>query len=287
MIVFVDNTQNPVTHEHKKAIVTIIIGDDYRRTWLMLCRENWERYGREFGYDLIIITDHLDASERARSRSPAWQKLLILNQKWSAHYDRIVWVDSDIIISQSACDIVSCVPNGENIGIADSQLSNWEKDVYWERYFKVRTNPATRALQDLLDQMSADDSKCFGITAKEGPEYNTGVLVLSPERHRGLLLDVYNNYEQTGPRYEQLPLSHAVNCSGKLKLITARFNWNVHHAMRLGHLHQGRDGELVRPEEIIVFLRNELSKSYFLHFAGAMPMLKMLSDWREQANVIL
>jgi hypothetical protein len=91
-----------------KAIVTLAIGERYLKMFERYCWKNWQVYADKYNYDLIVITDPLDNSERAKLRSPAWQKLLILSQDWSDKYEQIVWIDTDIIINnENAYDICS------------------------------------------------------------------------------------------------------------------------------------------------------------------------------------
>jgi hypothetical protein len=104
----------------KKAIVTIAIGERYSQMFHLVCQNNWMEYCDRFSYDLILISDSLDKSERAKLRSVAWQKLLILSQEWASEYDRIVWVDVDVIMNSNyAYDICDEVPV-EKIGAVDS-----------------------------------------------------------------------------------------------------------------------------------------------------------------------
>ena len=94
-----------------KAIVTLAIGKRYHDAWKETCEVNWGRYAKKHGYDLICISEPLDTSERARKRSPAWQKCLILSQDFSARYKRIVWIDADILINSAAApDICEGIP---------------------------------------------------------------------------------------------------------------------------------------------------------------------------------
>ncbi len=67
----------PPSH-NKAALVTIVIGNDYIATWNRLCRKGWEFYANVRGYDIILITQPLDTSERAASRSPAWQEIFLV-----------------------------------------------------------------------------------------------------------------------------------------------------------------------------------------------------------------
>src|SRR5437016_2609859 len=100
------------------AIVTLAIGTRYREQWHRVCEVNWTRYAARHGYDVICLEDPLDTSDRARGRSPAWQKCLILGQPFAARYERIVWVDADILISPTAPAVTDDVPL-ERIGAVD------------------------------------------------------------------------------------------------------------------------------------------------------------------------
>jgi len=102
----------------KKAIVTLAIGSAYLDRFEQLCRRNWTAYTERHGFDLFVIQEPLDKSERARNRSPAWQKCLILGAPDIAGYERVVWVDSDIFLNPAAPSILDGVPM-ESIGVTD------------------------------------------------------------------------------------------------------------------------------------------------------------------------
>jgi hypothetical protein len=267
--------------EHPRAIVTLAIGETYEKVWNTLFRESWAAYGDKFGYDVIVIASPLDLTPRSAARSPAWQKLLILSQPWSKNYDRIVWIDSDIIIAPHALDVCAALPNRAQIGICSrEQMSAVEREIYWERMYNFPpTDPA--ALNKALDDITDRDFKDFGIERGECPEYNTGVMVFTPDLHAPLLTEVYESFDQTGLRYEQIPLSYRLQHSGKLKLLSPRFNWSIHEAMKMGVL-EGFNPDV---NEILRLVKNELSKCYFLHFAGSMPLMKLLVEVREKHGV--
>ena len=103
-----------------------------------LCKHEWTIYAEKYNFDLIVLKQSLDDSDRARLRSPAWQKLLILSQSWSNQYDQIVWLDSDIIINnKNAPDISENLPI-ELISAVDAyQIPNKEyHDIGLERIYK-------------------------------------------------------------------------------------------------------------------------------------------------------
>src|SRR5262245_21619789 len=81
------------------AIVTLAIGEQHLAFWRKYCERGWRDYAQRCGYDLVPITAPLDTSPLAASRSPAWQKCLVLSQKFSAKYSQIISLDCDIVIN--------------------------------------------------------------------------------------------------------------------------------------------------------------------------------------------
>ncbi len=105
---------------NRKAIVTIAVSDDYVQLWQEKCQKGWQKYADNYGYDVICIDSPLDNSARALQRSVAWQKCLILSQKFVEKYERVVWVDADIVVnSEKAPCITETVPL-EKIGAVDA-----------------------------------------------------------------------------------------------------------------------------------------------------------------------
>ena len=48
----------------KKAIVTLTIGKKYENLFNTYCKNSWEKYCDKFDYDLIVINQNLDDSEK-------------------------------------------------------------------------------------------------------------------------------------------------------------------------------------------------------------------------------
>jgi hypothetical protein len=257
-----------VPAEHRRAIVTLTIGDAYRGPWEKLCRTSWLSYGARHGYDIVQITGKLDTSRLAEARSPAWQKCLVLDQPWAAHYERIVFMDCDIVITGLAPDVTDSVPDPTRIGVCTSggQMSGAERHIHLER-----TNGT------VLDPLDADPAwqrhisfqfRCAGIDTDRAPMLNTGVLVLSPAHHGPLLREVY----------EQPALSYAIWQRGLQAPLSARYNWSMYEARTLRF--PPEPGVLISPREqreVLVFIHEEMEKAYFLHFCGYMGMLRVLS----------
>jgi len=256
----------------KQAIVTLAIGADYAERFERHCRANWSSYAKRHGFDLIVITEPLDTSERAKSRSPAWQKCLILDAPQIAGYDRVVWVDSDICINPAAPSILDGVPP-ERIGATD------------EHSF-----PSREARQAILESIiaaspeSGDADKRFwrawrdpgqwhtywGLPSGQAHIVQTGVLVLSPLHHRSLLEHVYKAYDDRGAKlfsYEMRPLSHEIQARGLAHWIDPRFNALVWWLF----LHQNAS-----PDELPRFVQENYRRSYFLHFAGCAHLMPLV-----------
>lgn len=95
------------------ALVTLVIGEDYKREFYKYSWHSFIDYCDKYEIDLKMLIESLDKSKRAECRSPAWQKLLILSQEWLASYKQIVWVDSDIVIHPEAPNIFANVSVNE------------------------------------------------------------------------------------------------------------------------------------------------------------------------------
>ena len=261
----------PVRPQHRNAIVTMCIGDEYTRIWEAMCQPGWERYCAVHNFDLIVVTDHLDNSERAHSRSPAWEKLLVLVQPWAQHYERIVWVDADIVISRYAPDILQSAPDPEKIGITFSYMSDVEKHVYIERLYNC-VIPPQHAGWRLHDQSIF---KSIGAPL-DCQMFNTGVMALSPRHHADLLRGIYDK-DYNSRVYEQPFLSAEISTRGIAQLISPRFNWSAHEILMMNFPEVPADP--VTPkllEQLIFVFHNEMKKAYFMHFCGSMPFMSLL-----------
>ena len=276
MIVFLDSAGPAFRPQHDKAIVTIVVGDEYQTVWQVMASPGWQRYAEVFGYDVIVIQAPLDTSERAQSRSPAWQKLLVLNQPWAADYRRVVWLDSDILISKIAPDVALSAPDESTVGavVAPDQLSMAEKHIYFELKYNIQIAP--EHAETAWNIFQENTFKLDDIDGEGAPILNTGVLVLTPARHNDLLLEVYE-HEDRSRMYEQGYLSRALHRAGVIREMSPRFNWTVHERLEL-NFSQVRYEDPEEQTRVLHHLRNELEKkAYFLHFAGSMGLLKLIA----------
>jgi len=259
----------------KKAIVTLAIGSAYLDRFEQLCRGNWTAYAERHGFDVFVIREPLDRSERARNRSPAWQKCLVLGAAELANYDRMVWVDSDIFLNPLAPSILEGVPI-ELIGVTD------------EHRFPTPEMRRT-ILRHIIAHAPADgefDARYWQAWLEPGPWHaawnlpsgqahivQTGVMVLSPQHHREILEHVYHAYEDRGLNYEMRPLSHEIQAHALQHWIDPRFNalvWWMFLQRSMG------GAQIVTQDEMHRFLLETYRRSYFLHFAGAANLMPLL-----------
>jgi hypothetical protein len=202
--------------KNQKAIVTIAIGEKYVGNWKRYCQTNWQAYAHKYGYDLICLEQPLDLSSRAKLRSPAWQKCLILSQGFAMEYKTVVWIDADILLHDRAPDVAIGVP-ADKVGAVDAYEF---REVLVKRCYQLWPD-------DLHNPTAQVYYRNYGLPDDVDRAINTGVLVLSPPYHRALLESVYNNYEEKGGRewhMEQRPLSYELLKGNHVHFLDPRFN---------------------------------------------------------------
>lgn len=251
-----------------------------------MCFANWKAYADRHGYDIVCFDKPLDISERAQHRSPAWQKCLTLGQAEVRSYERVVWVDSDILINPAAPCVVEGV-SAEDVGVVDAWSSPSEElsRTALERIYAFWGDAC--AVQDYT---ARDYYSTYGLAPMFDQVVQTGMLVLSPRYHRELLEKVYYEYEETGKgNYEMRPLSWELLRAGRVRWIDRRFNavWLAHKATYYPFLLHGPalGGALDRLRRRLLPMMKARAKprrkldvlcvttaflnNFFLHFAGA------------------
>lgn len=262
----------------KKALVTLAVGASYEAMFEKYCRPLWSQYADRYQFDIIVITQPLDTSSRSQSRSPSWQKCLILSDATIKNYDQVVWVDSDVLINPASPDITTGVPL-EKIGAVDEYSVPTKED--YHSYLQ--------RLYDLYDQKHIDHIKTltptdfhslYGFEGEFNSVVQSGVMVLSPRYHKELLEYVYYNYEDKDSlNLEMRPLSYEVLTRDLVHWISPKFNmlWpfikqfnypfltSPPNPLERGLLKLGIDtkAEMIKKCVTATFLNN-----YFLHFAS-------------------
>jgi len=82
-------------HPMKTAVCTLVIGERYERLFRKYVVESWRTYCEGHNYDLVIFQKLL---ADLPGKSPSWQKLFILDQPELQRFEKVIWLDADIII---------------------------------------------------------------------------------------------------------------------------------------------------------------------------------------------
>ncbi len=278
--IFIDKTKKIIpTTQNNTAIVTIVIGDSYRRLWENLSRPSWERYAEKIKSDIIVITDFIDKKAQNNNRSPAWQKLLVHKIGGIKQYEKIAWLDSDIIVSQNALNIFEFCedPSLIYVSVSGSQASQAVKHRYYEKLYNITIKPDWAAIF-----IAEEAKKIFDlheIEQNHNTMLNTGVLVFSPSKYSEMFQDIYKRKE-LGRLYEQPALSHEIVTRNILGELSPRFNWEFALCLRLYFADWPTDDQKRQIYTLSYkhIFRNELDNCYFLHFCGAQKALELLTS---------
>ena len=282
--------------KHTKAIVTLAVGESYVQAWQQTCEANWRSYADKHGFDLICIDHALDSSMRAQKRSPAWQKCLILSQDFARDYERIVWVDSDVLINVVAAPNIDEGVPLDKVGAVehvDEEISLKRMYEFW----------GATAIHNPTPQECYTN---YGLPSSFDHIVQTGILVLSPVYHRELLEKVYFGYEEKGGRewhMEMRPLSYELLKAGIVHWIDPRFNmlWPTelfkHYPFLVNSSASSTTGSRVW-RKLSRFIGRPLAKdlretcltnsfllSFFFHFGGtSLPEMRLVhfqDTWRD------
>ena len=273
--------------ENTKAIVTLAIGKYYLERWQKLCAENWSKYANNHGYEIICIDTALDNSPRAQSRSPAWQKCLILGDERVKKYNQVVWIDSDILINPNSPCIIDNVPDdrvgavssfaqfNERLPGKDQMLINRIAEFWNLPYCNAKEYYSKALLPDSFDQV-----------------VQTGVMVLCPYKHNSILEYTYYHYDETPlGNFEMDALSYELLKANCIHWLDDKFNkvWVACMVMDYPFLLPPKKTEIkpIRlwkrftrghyqlPSQKVTTaaLNTAFLNNYFLHFAGTVQYM--------------
>ncbi len=271
----------------KKALVTIAIGDAYIQPWKTFCFPGWKQYADKHGYDIVLITDMLDSGPLGTSRSPSWQRLLILNHPSIAKYSEVVWMDADIAINADAAPcIVDCssavAGSEETVGVVLEVPSGDTKSA-----LEAAINKRQGELKQTLNQGHTwrDMYRLNGLATDLDVGFNAGVMVLRPSQHSNLLREVYEQYRQTPNSWlEGVPLAYHLLSKGRIHGIPAAFNVNAsyvfykHYPFLLG-------ASSIDSTLMAAVVRTMYENAYFLHFLGGGVVRHAMSYVPLPANI--
>jgi len=273
---------------HTKALVSLTLGDSYAALFKRYCAPNWQLYAKRHGYDLVIFDQPLDTSSRATSRSPAWQKCLILEQPELQAYDQIVWVDSDIIINPTAPCICDNVPHTHIGAVETFSLPTRELNhTCLQRFY-------THLDQLKVKYLKEWDSNAlyanFDLPTTYQHVVQTGVMVMSPHHHQTAMRNTYHQYEDKGTpswNYEMRPLSYELLKHHPITWLNPRFNtiWIYEKLLHYPFLLTGNwpatpsrwSKTAQRQHQLFQHcLHAACDNAYFMHFAGTQTDMAFL-----------
>jgi hypothetical protein len=203
-----------------------------------------------------------------------------LGQDFARKYERIIWVDSDVVINPDAPLITEGVPV-EKVGAVDEFAFPSPKD------HPIAVRKVAEAMR-LSPEAIWDTPERFygawGLPRSFPQVVQTGVLVLSPQHHKELCGHTYHNYEDRGGATwgEMHPFSFELLGHDLVHWMDSRFNtiWAYVKAIQYPRLFDNRLRLLQQVKGVRRFafkleetrLRKPVTttflNSYFLHFAG-------------------
>lgn len=210
-----------------KAIVTILIGENYQKMWNDTFRDTWVQYARRHDYDIVILKDYLDPTPRGRERTPHWQKLLVLGHPALRHYEDVVWIDADILINHHTAPCIVGANDSDKVGIV-SYCSEFRLPARWDNRYHRRARSGSGG-KILKSPAFSDWYRQAGLEGDVEDFTNTGVLVMKPRLHTELMRHVYDHFtENDWSHKENGALSYWLFKTGDYNLIDPRFNvsWN-------------------------------------------------------------
>lgn len=278
----------------KKAIVTLAIGKYYLERWNRFCFPTWQAYAKRHGYDIICIENPIDSSGR-HNNDYCWHKCLILGQEKLSGYERVVWLDADIVINPNSPCVTAGVPE-DKIGAVEMfsgplgesfPSESGSSEFLIDRASKFWGWPFRTAGQFYLSA---------GLSGSFDKMVQTGVLVLSPRYHRSILERAYYDYENTKwSHHEMCGLSYEILKAGCVYWLDHRFNrlWvecmQRDYPFLLPHLYSNNfSGKVMRRLAGFYYLfkmgrvtsyclSTAFINNYFLHFAGLPQYISRLN----------
>ena len=170
----------------KTAVCTLVVGSRFERLFRDYVFTSWQTYCRSHEYKLVVFRKPLAEP----GKSLAWQKLFILRQPELSRFEKIIWLDSDIVIKPKSPPIE--VPAGRIGYTVDPPRS--QSVAEW--YTQFNLPPAAEVVQ-------------------------TGVICLEPQHDQ--VLQRALQYPDT-MMYEMPALSKCLSESGLGYQLDPRFN---------------------------------------------------------------
>ncbi len=82
----------------RRALVTVVVGDEYRRFYDAHIRAGHERYARQLGCPLVVLGRRLSSGSAVDHPHASWEKVKILEEPELAGFERLCWIDADVVV---------------------------------------------------------------------------------------------------------------------------------------------------------------------------------------------
>ncbi len=264
----------------KKAIVTLIIGEEYARVFKAWFLPGWKAYAQRYGLDVLVIDKPIDGSDRALQRSPAWQKCILHRDSHVSRYDQIAWIDADIRINPQSPNIFELSPV-DKISAVDAYATptREDHDIVLSKMYQKWDQEKIQYIKNLTPQ---EYHGLYGLKSNFDQVVQTGVIVYSPHLHQNIFEKAYGYEEKAGSywNYEMRPLSYEILNSGLAHWLPARFNmvWSLYNQLYYPFLNIENTPVTRKLKKIFPRLFNyslyakcleaAFENAYLLHFAG-------------------
>jgi len=165
-----------------RAVVTLCIGKDWNEM-AQLTHPSIRKYAAKVHADFLLINNPVFGGD------PGYEKFQI--GEFLNHYDRILFLDTDIIVREFCPDLFDIVPERDIGAFIESNYMFWSEE--------VDQRAAIAGMQQELGQIGWNKDYC-----------NTGVLVVS-KRHQPIF-DI--NHGQVVHLHEQTQLNYNIKKMG-------------------------------------------------------------------------
>lgn len=241
-------------------IATVAIGELHRARYERVFRPSVERYAARHGFDLIVFGESLCPPALRHATTISMNKLLIPFQPEVRSYDKVLVLDSDVLVNAKAPPF-DRLELGNRVGIVDewSQPTPSERAMFQEAH-GLETTPS-------------DYYRLAGLDLKTDAVLNGGMFICRPGLHGAFFEDVVDrrlaaqvghprgfHYEQAVLGYElwSADLPHLLSSSWNI--IWPRFRWTFRRSL-------AGDGPQIRLK-VLRFLDVLFRSSHFVHFAA-------------------
>lgn len=273
---------------NRKAIFTILWGEKYLQPWHAHVEAGWRAYAHRHQYDIVVVDHPIGTADHLATHPIHWHKLLIPSLPEAARYDRIVFLDADILINyhRAPCIVASSPP--DRIGLV--RFDRYVDDAFtyylahirrykFARYAQRQKQLATQPHAPPLLLTGPDYTTAYQpfTTRTDLPLLNTGVLVFDPKAHGPLLAEIYRasfaELKAGGAQahiYEQNYVAWKLLQAGIVADLDERFNRIAYleQAIHYPFLDLQPDPALMR-----ICYSTLLANAWFLHFAANLELM--------------